>query len=61
MALRREGVLSRLGPALHPELPGEAPATHDPDLEISRLEKNYLVFIHLSEIYMYSPHLFHCL
>ena len=33
VTLWRKGVLSRVGPALYPELPGEALATPDPELQ----------------------------
>lgn len=33
MALRWKGVLSTLGSHLAPELPGQAPATHDLELK----------------------------
>lgn len=42
-----EGCPARVGPPLHPELPGLALATHHPELESTIL----LVFGNLSQVY----------
>lgn len=42
------GVLSRVGPARHPGLPGQAPDTCDPELGQQVGKLSYLAFIDLS-------------
>ena len=42
VALLWKGVLSRVGPTLHPGLLGQGSATHDPELE--RVRKKKIIF-----------------
>lgn len=59
-ALPWDGVLSRVVPSWHPQLPGEVPPTHNPELQlVGKWCSHSFFFIFLKR--MYSSHLLWCL